>query len=111
MLVFDLSSRASFLSATEKWYPLSRARCPQALTLLVGNKCDLSQAVSDEEINAWTTKNAVKFIKTSVKDDINVEQAYQTLSQAIFHKLEAPKSDSFALKKGKLPSSGKQGCC
>jgi small GTP-binding protein len=111
MLVFDLSSRASFLSASEKWYPLSRARCPQALTLLVGNKCDLPQAVPDEEVTVWAGKSGVRFIKTSVKDDINVEQAYRTLSEAIFQKLDAPKNDSFALRKGKLPSGQKQGCC
>ena len=28
MLVFDLSIRASFLSATEKWFALSVKRCP-----------------------------------------------------------------------------------
>lgn len=73
MLVFDLSSQASFLSATEKWYPLSRARCPQALTLLVGNKSDLPQAIPDEGVAAWASKNGVQFIKTSVKNNNNVE--------------------------------------
>lgn len=110
MLVFDLSSQASFLSSTEKWYPLSRARCPQALILLLGNKCDLPQAIPDEEVTAWVSKNGVQFIKTSVKDNINVEEAYRALSQAIFQRTQALKSESFALKKVKLPLSQKQ-CC
>jgi signal recognition particle receptor subunit beta len=81
------------------------------LTLLVGNKCDLPQAIPDEDVNTWASKNEVQFIKTSVKDNINVEDAYRTLSEAIFYRTQAPKSDSFALKKGKLSVSQKQGCC
>jgi small GTP-binding protein len=110
MLVFDLSKRDSFLSATDKWFPLARARCPQALTLLVGNKCDLPQAVPEEEVAAWAQLNGVTFIKTSVKEDINVDEAYRRLSEAIFHRMEAPKSESFALRKRK-PVEAKQGCC
>jgi small GTP-binding protein len=110
MLVFDLSKRASFDSAVNKWFPLSRARCPEALTLLVGNKCDLPQALSDEEVEAWARTNAVKYIKTSVKEDINVDAAYKELSEAIFNQSRSTKSDSFALQKRKLPES-KKGCC
>lgn len=73
------------------------------MTLLVGNKCDLPQAISDEEVTVWSIKNGVQFIKTSVKDNINVEAAYSALSEAIFYRTQTPKSDSFALKKGKLP--------
>lgn len=55
--------------------------------------------------------NGVKYIKTSVKDDINVEAAYKQLSDTIFYHSRSSKSDSFALKKQKLPESKKKGCC
>jgi small GTP-binding protein len=46
MLLFDLSSEASFRSATTRWLELARSKSPQAQLMLIGNKSDLMQTVS-----------------------------------------------------------------
>lgn len=45
MLVFDLTKPETFVNATTKWYEIARAKCPDAVIMLVGNKRDLPAVV------------------------------------------------------------------
>lgn len=72
MLLFDLTKPESFISATTKWYDIAKAKASDAVFLLVGNKSDLEQKVDEREVQEWARKNKVRYMRTSVKNDVNV---------------------------------------
>jgi len=48
--------------------------------ILVGNKSDLGECINEREIGEWAKDNGVMYIKTSVKNDVNVNECYKRLS-------------------------------
>lgn len=72
MMMFDLTKPDSFISATTKWYETAKAKSPDAVFMLIGNKSDLEVKVNEKEVQDWARKNKVRYIRTSVKNDVNV---------------------------------------
>ena len=60
-----------------------------ALTVLVGNKCDLSQqrAVSSADAQELADKLGVKYFETSAKDNIGVKEVVEYLVDMISEKM------------------------
>ncbi|KAJ6529013.1 ras protein [Mycena vulgaris] len=69
LLVYSVTSRASFASVEAYWKALCRIKGENATLILLGNKCDdgVGRAVSQEEGAALTV---------SAKTGLNVEQAF-----------------------------------
>ena len=86
LIVFDLSDKQSFINI-ENWLKDINKYCdvPNIPKILIGNKLDLKSKiqVSDEEIHKFCSKNNLKYIKTSVKDDINIEKCFIELGEQI----------------------------
>jgi small GTP-binding protein len=98
MMLFDLTRPDSFTSATTKWFETAKAKSPDAVFLLVGNKSDLEPRVDEKEAQEWARRNRVRYIRVSVKNDVNVSEGYQMLSEAIFRRPAVEKSKSFTLR-------------
>ena len=69
------------------WHLDSRDSVPDEIPrLILANKCDLQEDISDTEIRAIANGiNAFTFIKTSAKDNIGVNSAFITLVNYIFN--------------------------
>jgi hypothetical protein len=80
--------------------------------MLIGNKCDLGIAV-DERLVEWARLNNVHYIKTSVKNDINVNKWYGILSETIYRKPTVEKRKNFTLshRNVKKEKAKQKSCC
>jgi len=107
LLVFDISRRNTFLSATSWLNDLRQIAEEGIVVVLVGNKSDLasSSTVSDsdadnkrqvtkEEAEEWCKANGVmQYVETSAKTGESVERAFLEVAERIYQNIEAGKYD------------------
>ena len=89
IVVFDITSRASF-DNVPRWLRDARQDAdPQCQVLLVGNKRDLfeNRQVSEDEAMKFAEENQIKYIETSAKNDENVKEAFLMLAEDIYKKM------------------------
>lgn len=60
--------------------------------LLVGTKCDLikEEEIDFKKIDTYTKKNNILFIKTSAKDNVNIDETFIMLIHRMKHLKESP---------------------
>ena len=79
-IVFDLTNKKSFENIN---YWMNEIRSTQIgnNTVILGNKSDLNEIiqVTDEDINEFEKNNDIQIIKTSAKNIINIEQAFEAM--------------------------------
>ena len=77
LIAYDVTQRESFAKVTW-WINEARQPAPSVPFIIVGNKCDLitERQVSTQEGCDLAAKHGVRFLETSAKDDINVEDAF-----------------------------------
>ncbi|KAF2744538.1 ras-domain-containing protein [Sporormia fimetaria CBS 119925] len=107
LLVFDITRKNTFLSATS-WLSDLRAIAEEGIVVvLVGNKSDLASAstvsgndsenkrqVTKEEAEAWCKANGVmEYVETSAKSGEGVERAFLEVAERIYQNIEAGKYD------------------
>eukprot|EP00736_Rhodelphis_marinus_P008041 Rmarinus@m.19489 len=82
VLAFSTTDRESFL-AIEKWQTKVRDECGDIACVLVQNKTDLldQAAVTSEEAERLALKLGLKFYRTCVKDNMNVTEVFEYLSE------------------------------
>ncbi|KAH8726026.1 GTP-binding protein-like protein RAB2 [Phaeosphaeriaceae sp. PMI808] len=107
LLVFDISRKNTFLSATSWLHDLRQIAEEGIVVVLVGNKSDLasSSTVSDAETEnkrqvtkaeaeAWCKANGVmEYVETSAKNGEGVERAFLEVAERIYQNIEAGKYD------------------
>ena len=124
LLVYDISKASSF-QHVEKWTKkLKEFGDPNITTLLIGNKCDLTElrAVQKEEAVEYAQKHNMGFLEASALDSTNIDLAFQKLVATVYQQLSSiiPKDDEKNKKKvekgepvnleTKVPEV-KKGCC
>ena len=77
--------------------------------IILANKCDLKEEVTDDEINNYIIKTNYDIIKVSARKNININQAFKKMINLIKNHRD-PERDSFMLKKKKTKKKKKQ-CC
>lgn len=86
IIVYDITDRQSFVDL-EGWLQEVEKNTTDenVVRLLIGNKCDLesSRKVSKEEGQRFAESNGMKFIETSARNAVNIEEAFQTMAQEI----------------------------
>jgi hypothetical protein len=55
--------------------------------------------VDEREVQEWSRRNGVRYIRTSVKNNVNVSESYRIISEAIYRKPVVEKAKSFTLRK------------
>lgn len=83
LMVFDLSSEKSFANIKEQWYDLCRTKADKAVIMLLGNKNDLERRVKESEVQQWCNERKIKYLSTSVKNNVNVDESFMTLARLI----------------------------
>jgi Ras-related protein Rab-23 len=87
LIVFSASDRQSF-EDTKKWFNKVREECGEIPTYLIQNKIDLINEckVSDKESIEMAKNLKCTLFKTSVKDDIMVNEIFDKLAMDYFNR-------------------------
>jgi len=91
LFVYDIANRASF-DSIEKWMNEFKEYVTEdAYVVLVGNKSDkgLERTVTIEEGSKLAEEHGMKFIETSAKDDINVNETFENTAREMCDKMQA----------------------
>lgn len=83
LIAFDLTDRKSFENI-HKWLSQVKNNSEEEVCkLLVGTKCDdeENRIVSKEEIESVAKSIDVKYIETSAKENINIQEVFETISR------------------------------
>ena len=84
MLLFDVNSKLSFEHLSEWTESINQNILNENTpSVIVACKNDLEQIVTEQEIEEFSTKNNIKVFKTSVKDNIAVEEPFLYLGEEI----------------------------
>ncbi|KAF2128948.1 ras-domain-containing protein [Dothidotthia symphoricarpi CBS 119687] len=107
LLVFDISRKNTFLSATSWLHDLRQIAEEGIIVVLVGNKSDLAASstvseseaqnkrqVTREEAEEWCQANGVmQYVETSAKSGEGVETAFLEVAERIYQNIEAGRYD------------------
>ncbi|XP_064646007.1 ras-related protein Rab-8A-like isoform X1 [Lineus longissimus] len=122
MLVYDITNTKSFdnirnwIRNIEEVSGTSQHASADVEKMVLGNKCDMNdrRQVSRERGEQLAVEYGIKFLETSAKASINVEEAFFTLARDIKAKMDRkmeatnpPKNQGFQPKKTDLSSSRK----
>jgi Ras-related protein Rab-2A len=96
LLVYDVTSRASFVNARSWLADVREHADPHLSCILVGNKVDLCQdgasggknrEVPTDEAELWAKQEGLLFVEASAKSGHNVEMAFEQASRDILDKI------------------------
>ena len=120
ILTYDITDKQSFRDIDNWLTEVEKHASENVNKLLVGNKCDLEQnrQVSYEEGKAYADQLGIKFIETSAKNSVNVENAFFTMANEIKARIQPDNSSSKKEDTRKKLTTGedvkkkdKAGCC
>ena len=88
LIVFDITDRDSFDHVRNWMADIDKFAKEGVLRILVGNKCDLahSRQVSMEEAKEIANKYGIKYIETSAKDTINIDDLFVSTAKYLLSK-------------------------
>jgi len=128
LLVYDVTDEKSFGNIRNWIRNIEQHATESVNKILIGNKCDMldKKVIDFERGKALADEYGIKFLETSAKNSIGVEEAFVTLAKDIKKRLidqqEQPSApnggggaDNVRLgqngKNGAGPEPGKKGCC
>lgn len=90
MLVYDITNEKSFENIKNWIRNIEENASQDVEKMLLGNKCEMEEKrqVSRERGEQLAIEYGIKFIETSAKESINVEEAFFTLARDIKAKME-----------------------
>jgi len=99
IICFSLCDRKSF-KEVEYYMKFAQKECPaEPYLMLIGTNYDKwkSRVVTYDEAETFAMSNGLSYFETSAKDDINVDEAFQLLSEEMakkfYGKEEAPETE------------------
>lgn len=99
MLVYDATNEKSFENIKNWIRNIEENASADVEKMLLGNKCELieKRQVSKERGEQLAVEYGIKFMETSAKSSINVEEAFYTLARDIKAKMEKKLVNTFLL--------------
>lgn len=90
MLVYDITNEKSFSNIKNWIRNIEEHATSDVEKMILGNKCDMEdrRQVSKEQGHTLAMENSMKFMETSAKASINVEEAFVTLARDIKAKMD-----------------------
>lgn len=88
MLVYDITNAKSFDNIAKWLRNIDEHATEDVERMILGNKCDMSdkRVISKERGEAIAREHSIRFLETSAKTNINVEQAFVQLAESILDK-------------------------
>ncbi|KAH7097730.1 putative GTP-binding protein Rab11 [Auriculariales sp. MPI-PUGE-AT-0066] len=111
ILVYDVTKRGSYNNAVNRWLNEVRQHADSQIAIvLVGNKSDLThlRSVPTNEAKTFAAQNGMIFIETSALNSSNVDSAFHTLLNDIYHK-SSGKTPQSAVHSSKSENIANQG--
>jgi len=89
LLVYDVTDEKSFNNIRTWIRNIDQHASEQVNKMLLGNKCDIveKKTIDTEKGKALAEEYGIKFLETSAKNSINVEEAFITLAKDIMKRL------------------------
>ncbi|XP_055393696.1 ras-related protein Rab-8B isoform X1 [Bubalus kerabau] len=96
MLVYDITNEKSFDNIKNWIRNIEEHASSDVERMILGNKCDMNdkRQVSKERGEKLAIDYGIKFLETSAKSSMNVEEAFFTLARDIMTKLNRKMNDS-----------------
>ncbi|TNN00474.1 hypothetical protein fugu_011720 [Takifugu bimaculatus] len=103
MLVYDTSNEKSFENIRNWIRNIEEHASSDVEKMILGNKCDMTdrRQVSKDRGEKLAIDYGVKFMETSAKSGLNVEEAFYTMARDILHNLSSKTTESGAGGSGK----------
>ncbi|CAF98321.1 unnamed protein product, partial [Tetraodon nigroviridis] len=103
MLVYDISNEKSFENIKNWIRNIEEHASSDVEKMILGNKCDMTdrRQVSKDRGEKLAIDYGVKFLETSAKSSLNVEEAFYTMARDILHNLSSKTADPTAGGSGK----------
>ena len=111
VLAYDINNRESF-EKVEYWIEEIKSKAGENIKcVLIGTKCDMDKREVDEEEGIELGKKfGYKFLETSAKENINIDETFETLVSEIMTNYEDSGRDSLTLRKNNNEKK-KAKCC
>jgi len=112
ILAYDINNKDSF-EKVQYWIEEIKLNAEEKIKcVLIGTKSDLDRReVSEEEGQNLGKENGYKFLETSAKENININETFETLvSEIMDNNFEENKRDSIKISKSKVGKKKKK-CC
>ncbi|XP_056137563.1 ras-related protein Rab-8B-like [Lampris incognitus] len=96
MLVYDICNDKSFENIQNWIRNIEEHASSDVEKMILGNKCDMAdrRQVSKDRGEKLAIEYGVKFMETSAKTSLNVEEAFYTMGRDILHNLSKKTTDS-----------------
>ncbi|XP_075894262.1 ras-related protein Rab-8B [Nelusetta ayraudi] len=103
MLVYDICNEKSFENIKNWIRNIEEHASSDVEKMILGNKCDMAdrRQVSKDRGEKLAIDYGVKFMETSAKSSLNVEEAFYTMGRDILHNLSSKTTDNSAGGTGK----------
>lgn len=113
IVVYDITSRPSFVRAKLWVKELQRQGNPNIVIALSGNKLDLAEQrkVDVDEAKAFADENAIMFLETSAKTNHNVTEVFKAIARKLPKTVAQPKSQGIVFDPELIPEKNNRGCC
>ena len=112
VLAYDINNKDSF-DKVQYWVEEIKANAEEKIKcILIGTKCDLDKReVSEEEGKELGKQYGYKFYETSAKENININETFETLVSEILTNYEDKRRDSLTLSSSHHSGKKKKKCC
>ena len=96
VIVFDITDKDSFEHVKIWMQDIDKFAKQGVMRILVGNKCDLEnqRAITKEEGNEMALKYGIKYVETSAKDTINIEELFVNIAKNLMEKQQSLKASN-----------------
>ena len=93
LLLYDVTDKDSFKNLSNWLIEIEKNASKNVLKVLIGNKCDLEdkRLVSYNQGKEFADTYGLKFIETSAKKNLNVNEAFETLGRELMSASEEKK--------------------
>ena len=85
LLLYDVTDKDSFKNLSNWLIEIEKNASKNVLRLLIGNKCDLEEkrVISFNQGKEFADTYGLKFLETSAKKNLNVNEAFETLGREL----------------------------
>jgi len=84
-IIFDLIDKESF-NNLEKWIKIIKEAVEEPNIIILANKVELlDNKVGDDQIKDFSLKNQIKIIRISVKENVNIDKAFNEMINLIYN--------------------------